>query len=465
MKESDARSNLHHKNPFILNGDIEDNTLTNAFQKKWPAKLLMALILTGILLLSYVFWGNCNIFGYQSLRRFGNWLLECIQIRDIIIGSVDDYCNMAITYNTILTAAVVFFYSILDNQRMGVPYRTIISYTFGSYSMPVLFMITLLGAFFIYPLLAADRNIIAFVIATYIFLVQSAIIFMILISTSFRYCVKVITQIEILQYEKLKEYSEKKEYIWLYFLRHLELSVQSNEISTDKVKLLHSILWVPFCKKEKFIIIKKHKPSYECLKENNETDLYRFYYENLMIIFPYLSGEENYLKRNKFYLVLYEFIERFEQWYQHTDKEKEKGRECFTIIVSGIINAVLMSRTEEREAVCRHILNCCISDKQIQKRQTDLYFLFWQVVFALGGKLKMHTISADVECLKDWQWTDDNDIDFYSKYWHIWMSMYILPLQKQMEFFEKAIVMMKGISNSAGPVAYIILRIEQMRKD
>ena len=60
---------------------------------------------------------------------------------------------------------------------------------------------------------------------------------------------------------------------------------------------------------------------------------------------------------------------------------------------------------------------------------------------------------------------EKEEINFYAKYWYIWMHVYSLPLEKRMEYFEKAVMMMKGVSNSSWPISYIILRVEQMRKE
>lgn len=445
--------------------EIEDKKLADVFRRKWSKKSGL-LIITGLIL----FFAVILDFGfefkpeYHGLEYYGNEALIYLRVKRIVDTSVKDYCNMVITYNTILTAAVVFFYSMLDNRRVGIPYRTIISYTFGSKSVPILFVITLIGAFLIYPLLAEGRTATVFMIATYIFGVQMIIIFIILNSTSFHYCIQVVKEIEVKQYKKMKKDAEIREYIWLYFLRHLEHAVQSNEIPTDKTRMVRAILWVPFYKKRKIWF--GYKCSFEQLNDDDSiVQLYCFYYENLTAVFQHLKGKENYLKRNEFYLILYEFIERFGKWKESKYGDNEKIQETFLIVISGIMNAILTSHTNEAQAVCRYILDCCIIDRKMQEQQVKLYVLSWQMVFMLDDNLKISEHAGDVKCLQCWEWDEsEKEIDFYAKFWYIWMNVYSLTLEKRMEYFEKAVLMMRGVSNSSWPIPYIILRAKQMRK-
>lgn len=440
---------------------IEDKKLADIFRKKWSGKSLLLITIGTVLFLGVIL----EFFAILKLEYYGNKVLEYLNVKSIIADSVDNYCNMVITYNTILTAAVVFFYSMLDNRRVGIPYRTIISYTFGSKSVPILFVITLLGAFLIYPLLAADKGTIVFMVATYIFVVQLIIIYIILKSTSFHYCIKVVREIEIKQYKRLKTDTEIREYIWLYFLRHLEQAVQSNEISTDKTRMVRAVLWVPFYKKKR--IWSRYQCSVDELKDDASIEqLYCFYYENLTAVFQHLKGKNDYLKRNEFYLILYEFVERLGKWQKREYGDNEKVEEIFLIVVSGIMNAILASHTHEAQTVCRYILDCCIVDRRMQKQQVKLYILSWQMAFMLDDNLKISEHAGDVNCLQCWSWVESKkEIDFYAKFWYIWMNVYSLNLEKRMEYFEKAVLMMKGVSNSSWPIPYIILRAKQMRKE
>lgn len=97
---------------------------------------------------------------------------------------VDSYGDQAINYTAILESAVIFFYGVSDNKRIGVPFRTIISYSFGSYSIPVLFVLSLVLTLLINYVGQTGYLFLQGMIIIYILVLQLAVIVGILISTS-----------------------------------------------------------------------------------------------------------------------------------------------------------------------------------------------------------------------------------------------------------------------------------------
>ena len=77
---------------------------------------------------------------YESIKTF----------RKQFIDLLEDLHEVLITFETILAAAVVFYYSVQDNRREGIPHRTILAYTYGSWSIPAVFLFTMLGVFVLY---------------------------------------------------------------------------------------------------------------------------------------------------------------------------------------------------------------------------------------------------------------------------------------------------------------------------
>lgn len=63
------------------------------------------------------------------------------ELKDKLSDSLEQLFNIIITLDTILAAAVVFFYSVQDSRKEGIPHRTIMAYTFGSFTVPILFIV------------------------------------------------------------------------------------------------------------------------------------------------------------------------------------------------------------------------------------------------------------------------------------------------------------------------------------
>ena len=123
----------------------------------------------------------------------------------------EKHCNLIMTLNTILAAAVIFFYSIQDSRRGGVPNRTILAYTFGSFTIPVLFTVALVIMPFYYVADSFDWSFTVYASLIFTYIIQMMIVIFILTATSYQYSIYAITNVEIRQFQALKELDKKKE--------------------------------------------------------------------------------------------------------------------------------------------------------------------------------------------------------------------------------------------------------------
>lgn len=94
-------------------------------------------------------------------------------------------CDVVVAYSTMLAAVVIFYYSVTENKRLGVPYRRLIAYTVGPLTIPILFVVTLLLAVFMVVSHHMPWKHTTYVCAIYILLLQTCIIIEILRSTSY----------------------------------------------------------------------------------------------------------------------------------------------------------------------------------------------------------------------------------------------------------------------------------------
>lgn len=133
------------------------------------------------------------------------------------------YYELLIATSAIVTATVVLFYTIIDNRRMGIANRMIISYYVGRYVLPVCFFIlTLINLPVIRILLDMKRNYMAVTGIVIIFIVQLGIIALILVATSFRCNIYIISKIEQRQLDLMMEDDMEDESLWLYMVHHME---------------------------------------------------------------------------------------------------------------------------------------------------------------------------------------------------------------------------------------------------
>ena len=254
-------------------------------------------------------------------------------VKQGLMNDMDKYCNLVMTLNTILAAAVIFFYSVQDSRKGGIPHRTILAYTLGAFTVPVLFVTTLLMLPFCYISESLNLNWTVCISLLLTYIIQIMIVVFILTSTSYQYSVYAITNVEIRQYRAMcnqetemaentldencsrKKVEQNPFFTWTYLQHHLEQITVSDELVADKLLVARRILRVPYYEKE--ILLReevlrsfrmygqKLQMSADKLENNNIRKIYEFYYGNLLAVFNQIRNPVDSEYRDKVYLILY----------------------------------------------------------------------------------------------------------------------------------------------------------------
>lgn len=344
------------------------------------------------------------------------------------------YYDLVVTISTILTAAVVFFYSIIDSRRMGITNRTIISYCVGSYTIPIWFMFTLIHLPMIRLVLDTGWCRAAAADVACVFILQLLIICLILISTSFRQHIKIISRIERQQLLLMLEYVEKgEESPWIYMVHHMESLAVADSLFLDKAQMIRRLLEVP-------------------LEIENRTGLcwekviYQYYYLNLADLFRRIRDEQELAK---IYTVLYEFAQ------ERTKCSSDcAARKICILINSAVLNAALDSETVKTEAFYIYYINECVGD-EIRDEQIVLFYLFHELMFRkniisindktvkllnLTGRLEQRAKDAQDECLE---------------FWEIWSDQYGISREVSVAGFYDAMCTLEGEARNSCSMLYI----------
>lgn len=413
---------------------------------------------------------------------------------------LDDFFDIIMTLQTILVAIVVLFYSIQDNRSGGIPYRTIIAYAFGSFSVPALLIWTmvLLPVNFWAVSFGYRRMAWAGLICTYI--TQMIIMVLILLSTSFQYSVHAIGNAEILQFQKLNDLEEIRyqnrnvqepvtrktveqnpQYVWTYLLHHLEQVLLSNELFSDKQQLTRRLIRAPYYQNavkfrgvfyqiaEEAGLEIKSKPQISArrLSSNHMKCVYEFYYLNFLEVFRHINEPEDLEERNKVYLILYEFIEELTELYEGVKRDRFseesiiKCRNNYLMTISGILNAMMDSGVENGESACYYILNNIVSQK-VREFQIGLFFLFQEFLFHTNVGIISLSELYKIDKLEEWC-CQEEERDLYSRFWQIWVGFSTLSKSASYEYFDRAFEALRGEYYNEGPASYICLMIQRTK--
>lgn len=420
----------------------------------------------------------------EILRCLGNDFYETVRnIKYAVSENIEKFYDTLITINTILAATVIFYYSVQDNKKEGVPHRAILAYSSGSFTIPVYFLF----ASFLLPVgfwalhFGMRVTFIASIIISYI--LQMTNIILILASTSHSYGLSIICNAEIRQYRALCNIKEEKkpnqkndpQFIWTYLMHHLEQVVMSDELVADKMTLVRELLKTPYYEKEMTLWEKRQRRksriddmSAECLKKNDLKRIYEFYYGNLSAVMEYLNKKENSSERNKIYLVLYEFLGNLQYLYLRAGESSE-AMQNYMMAVAGMMNAVLDSRTPEAEGFCNYVLNECIENEKVRRRQIGLYFLFQEYLFRIDtndeddNRVVFMNQIGGIRDIEKW-FMNPVDEKIYYDFWQIWMDWTTISEKNRRNYFKDAMAALRRESYHSCPVGYIMLLIKNMER-
>ena len=406
---------------------------------------------------------------YESIKTF----------RKQFIDLLEDLHEVLITFETILAAAVVFYYSVQDNRREGIPHRTILAYTYGSWSIPAVFLFTMLGVFVLYFSEIYELYWITSVLILEICFFQFLMIFLILLSTSYLYGVCAITNVEIRQYQFLLKNSQQLNSscynVNLY--RHLEHVIKSDELLTDKMYLIQKLVRVPYFDKQlvfsygnviRSMVCKIKKRSTEtygvCLSYNCMVRLYEFYYENLLNTFEYLKSVEDKETLNRIFMILYDFLEELTRTYQNMRNfRSKKCKKNYHMTVSAIMNAAMAAGLNNSEAFCNYIFNKIIIEKEDRNLQLSLYFLFQEYLYKIDpAAIKLNHLE-NIEQLEKWRPLPKHK-KMYESFWMIWTRQISFKKEDVYFYFLRWMNTLQNGDYESIPLSYVLYHIKQKKE-
>lgn len=446
--------------------------------------VILFLVIVGIDL-------NCNL-KVLIYNVFTTRVDVFLLVKDAVVEGWDEYTGLVVTLNTILATVVIFFYSVQDTKKSGVSHRAIMAYSKGSFAIPVLFFLTFITCPMMFLFYELSMKWSAFYCMLVTYVIEVYISCLILISTSFQYNVHVLCNVEIRQFNALKEldknrvvkrrkdgYKGNPLYVWTYLLHHIEDVIRSDELISDKLIVIKRLIRVPFYNKEfslwrrvinifgryvgVTILDSKIKDSFvEMIGDNDPERVYEFYYYNVLSVLE-CQKETRAEEQEKFNMVLYEFIEELTEAYCiYRDSESESSKN-YILAVSGILNAVLYSNVEKSEDVCITVFNNILS--KYKKLEDDymnllnLYILYQQLLKTV--KPEASKIDKIYNIDRFYEWTiDEIRLNQYLYYWSVWMAFTTVNVVKSRLKYNEIARTVQGKEVSAT----VIVRLMELKE-
>lgn len=373
-------------------------------------------------------------------------------------------CDVVIAYSTMLAAVVIFYYSVTENKRLGVPYRRLIAYTVGSLTIPVLFVVTLILTVFMVIFHHMTWKHAMYVCAIYILLLQTGMIVEILRSTSYDYGKRVICREERKGYSKKVKLEENYSMKRVYFTGHLEQAIHSEEIIQDKKELLEEFLRIPFQTKKGKLSLRNFRQKVFAGKEELEK-IYQFYFFNISSAFQNLNGREKEIEWNELCLSIGGFLKELWECLEEVVSSTQSGKAeevnvVYHMVLSGIMNGMVYSE-EDSVIFCDHIFSEYIPN-ELSTLQLCLYVLFQEVMHMFDEKPRQRQLR--IKKLAEWEFIKtDKEILICANFWDIWLGMFNIPLVSKMKHFKTAMQTMIGRGNESQAVLEMLLPMQEKR--
>ena len=389
--------------------------------------------------------------------------------KPIVKRILDEWASVSLSYNAILAASLILFYSIMDNRREGIPNRRIMAFAYGSMTAPILYALCMCCVPLYHFFWQSEFYYLAFVLITYVFFLQFILMIMVLTSISHRFHNYIIQKIEQRQLDyiiKNKEILDKYGvHIWAYFTIHMRVVLASSEIQSDQMVLIRDILDVPMKVERRLKKWRNLKRLFKSIipgnnyeqrgfpfnllnpilehYDINDEDYYSFYYNNLVYSFAQLNYMDEKSATDTFMDVIADYLIKKVIEVYHT-KESELFSRRLAIILAAIMNATFQESNDEKrsEAYCIDLLNQIISVNHFQKQSVSvdesaddnlvkmllLVYAFYhsfrfykaksnnqkiELSFQGGEELKEIRVLQDCVLL-------DKDIDILYKVWSCW---------------------------------------------
>lgn len=380
-------------------------TFKNMCNKKRKKNEKILYKINNILIISisiFIFFELISMFYFDITKH------DCsLIIFDLIFEALyDDYSTwfgFLETTTTMVVAIVVLFYTIRDGQKMGVPTRTIMMYTFGSYSIPILLLLSLILVPTI-NLLKVTGNVNSACLAIFFcYYFQLLTIFEIMVITSSRYSSFILAKVgkKYLRARQLK----KPEKETLRIVPHLAGVLFSDESLSIKFSYINMFVYAPFYELEYYFKHMKntkksiHTPSNNLKKdlilEYDDEILYQYYYNNLYEVFLNKQDFRSSGYYGKLHEKLINFVRIVTDIYNNQSEEdvqtEAKMRKKCLLILSAILNSMLITAEAGAEKFLENFFVLTMNSRvglqsDLGSRMFILYLLFLELQEECCGK-------------------------------------------------------------------------------
>ena len=413
-----------------------------------PVTFMLAEIFLIIIGFSFEFRWKHMINSMRVIQ--GTALSHLMFVKRMLSAELGDFCDLVVTCGSITAAVVILCYSVLDCSRMGISNRTVIRYRIGNLTLPLIFLTSVVRLPILKILCYLKWNYILALELCWALFTQFLIIGFVIWSSSMNATIRAVHKQEIWQYKKqfaIKEADRK--YLSAWKVNHLQYALQSPELFSDKARLLQKVLKVPMEVRLKKSVIDR---------QDNQRDnqfliviesVYTYYFENIYSACDALRS--NVDERQKLYTFLYDAVRKIiDIDLKGTESRYFNGLTnedgvCF--IISGILNAILMSNVPEAEKVCVYILRECCSamSSKRKNRQIMYYFLMLELRYRIGengSNIQYWQQVCDLFEKDDWEWLDT----MCYEYWKILVRQTTFRGESSARMFYDAIITLKGQS-------------------
>ncbi len=453
MREKQVKEEMQTNGKQAKNQrNIELHTKLKQFFWEQKGCIWISVLFIGIIAIGWAWKADLHPERGNQFIRWEWWP----EMRHKLWQASEMVCNVVIAYSAMLATVVTFYYSVTGNKRWGIPYRRLIMYNAGSWTIPVLFVAILLLTVFVAVAQHMPWKHTMYVCVIYILLLQTYVIIEILRSTSHAYGKWVICGMERKKYGKERESSENDSIRWIYSAGHLEQAIHSEEFIQDKKDLLMEFLRIPFQ-------LKKGELSYNNLRQEvfvgkEELErIYLFYFLNISSAFQNLGGEEKQIERNELYLCIGGFLKEV----YGLVSSNGKGKAVYNMVLSGIINGMVYSGVEDTVVFCDYVFSDHIPS-ELEPLQLRLYVLFQEVMCMFEEKPGQRNLR--IRKLSEWEpIREKEDISVCAYYWNIWVKMFHIPLVSKVKHFRAAMQTITGYGNESPAVLEMLLPMGRER--
>ena len=395
------------------------------------------------------------IAGIAGTAQYFNWP---VTLKKNVFEDLNDFNDFVFTCSTMTTAVVILCYSILDSKRLGISNRTIIRYQIGNMTLPIAFIISLIKLPIFKVCIYLEWEYALIFELPWSLGIQFAIIAFIIRASSMNTTINVIARQENWQYKKILEYEWDKwevlEIFSLWKISHIQQAMSSDELFSDKLRLLKTVL-----KKEEV-------KWYSQMSQRNA--FYSFYYNNAYEAFCAVKNnlDEQQLLYTFFYSEVGELIEtskgkifdeRINSKEESSKDEKIKIEYMLNLAVSAIINAAMFSGVRDAEIFSNYMLKevCSKANPKLRNRQI-IYYFYTMELFYRTNKMKVREVYIKELCelIKNESY-ECMDMRFY-EYWEFITRKCTLDKKiSEMIYYDAGLTLM-GRKQSSVLMLYIL---------